>query len=417
MFLIFKEAYRTVCKTAAKLIGSACSFGKSIKIGAFCIISALSIIMSLGFVGATLALRVSYNGKTIATIRSREQFDAAAKQVTVAVNSSSADVAQVVKKPVFTSVLALSSNLDTNQDVAQAIIENTEDIVTADALFIDGEFAACTDESDIESEINKLLTRYENGQTSASSEFMQSVSIKSGYYLSSQLKSIEEVSALIEAVPIKTTVLAVTDTAIPYSTEKRNNASLEKGTTNVISEGQEGIKRTGESVTLINGEETERIAINEEVISEPVTRVIEVGTKRRAASGTTGSTVTVSGFIFPLPKGVWQVSAYFGDGRGHRAIDLRAPKGTPIYAVASGTVVKAGWDGDYGYAVVIDHGNGLQTRYAHECELYVSAGQKVSAGQEIGAVGKTGNASGNHLHFEILLNGTRIDPAPSLGLS
>lgn len=378
--------------------------------------SAVSMMMSLVFVGATLALRVSYNGKIIATVLNSEQFEAAVKQVTVTVNSSSADVKQVVKEPEYTSVFVLNDTIDTKQDVAQAIIENTEDIVLAAAVFIDGEFAACSADGGLEDCINSCRTRFETQAGENTSEFLKAVTLENGYYLAAELKSLEEIRPVIETIPVKTTVISAVDSAIPFATEKRNNSELYLGTSNVVTEGQNGVKRTGESVTLINGEETERTAISEEVVSEPVTRVIEVGTKRRAATGTTGTKVTVSGLIFPLPNGVWQVSAYFGDGRGHRAVDLRSPNGTPIYAAASGKVVQAGWDGDYGYSIVIDHGNGLQTRYAHESDIFVSAGQTVSAGQEIGSVGKTGNASGYHLHFEILINGNRIDPAPSLGI-
>lgn len=417
MFLIFIRALRVIINNAMRMLRCVQSCGEKIKIGAFCIISLISVFMSFIFVGATFAFRVSYNGKIIATISDRSRFDAATVQVAVAVNGSNPEIVGVVKKPEFISVLALDSELASEHEVAQAIIENTDDIVTASAVYIDDELAACTVEEGVEAEIERCRIRFNSAASEGSSEFMQKVSCETGYYLVSELKSMEEIIRIIEAVPVKTVLVSAVDTEIPYSTEKRNNSSLDTGTTRVVSEGCNGIKRTGEQITFINGEELEKTVLNEEIISEPVNRVIEIGTKAIPASGTKGTTKTVSGLIFPLPNGVWEVSAYFGDGRGHRAVDLRAPKGTPIYAAASGTVIKAGIDGDYGYAILIDHGNGLQTRYAHESAIYVSVGQAVSAGQEIGAVGKTGNASGNHLHFEILINGTRIDPAPSLGLN
>lgn len=370
--------------------------------------------MSLLFVGATLALRVSYNGKTIATVRNRAQFEAAATLVTRTVNGSSSEIAGVVKEPVFTSALVLSSSIDSQQDVALAIIENTDDIIAATAITVNGRLLACTTEEGLAEEIERCRTRFETEGTQCTSEFLETPVLEQGYYLKSGLKTLEQIRPLIEAIPVRTTVLAVTDTAIPYKTEQRENAQKERGWSAVVSEGCDGILRVGESVTLIDGIETERVPIESCVVREPVTRVVEIGTARSASSG---STVTVSGLILPLPSGVWQVSAYFGDGRGHRGIDLRSPAGTSIYAAASGTVTSAGWDGDYGYCVVINHGNGFETRYAHASSLYVKAGQTVCAGEEIAAVGRTGNASGNHLHFEIILNGTRVDPAPSLGIN
>ena len=111
------------------------------------------------------------------------------------------------------------------------------------------------------------------------------------------------------------------------------------------------------------------------------------------------------------------ISSYYGDGRNHKAMDLAANKGVAIFAAAAGKVTYAGYDGDYGYNVVIDHGNGIQTRYAHESYLTVSKGQTVAQGDMIGAVGSTGYSTGNHLHFEVIINGTRVNPAPYIGLN
>ena len=94
----------------------------------------------------------------------------------------------------------------------------------------------------------------------------------------------------------------------------------------------------------------------------------------------------------------------------HTGLDISAPTGTPIKAAASGTVTFAGWKGSYGKLVVITHSNGVQTYYGHCNALYVSAGQTVSQGQTISAVGSTGNSTGPHLHFEIRINGVAYNP-------
>ena len=103
------------------------------------------------------------------------------------------------------------------------------------------------------------------------------------------------------------------------------------------------------------------------------------------------------------------VTSEFGPrwGRLHAGIDISAPNGTPIRAAKAGTVILAGWYGGYGQAVVVDHGGGLTTLYAHQSRLGTSTGQEVSAGEVIGYVGSTGNSTGNHLHFE-----TRVDGSP-----
>ena len=94
----------------------------------------------------------------------------------------------------------------------------------------------------------------------------------------------------------------------------------------------------------------------------------------------------------------------------HTGTDIACPQGTPIKAVASGTVTFAGWSGSYGQIIKISHGNGVETWYAHCSELYGTVGQQVNAGDVIAAVGSTGNSTGNHLHLEIRLNGSPLNP-------
>jgi murein DD-endopeptidase MepM/ murein hydrolase activator NlpD len=105
-----------------------------------------------------------------------------------------------------------------------------------------------------------------------------------------------------------------------------------------------------------------------------------------------------------------RVHPIFGDTRMHTGIDFGASEGTPIHAAADGVVVSAGVQGGYGNATIIDHGNSLATLYAHQSSMIVSAGQSVKRGQVIGYVGHTGYATGPHLHFEVRVDGTPVDP-------
>ena len=95
---------------------------------------------------------------------------------------------------------------------------------------------------------------------------------------------------------------------------------------------------------------------------------------------------------------------------GHTGLDIAAPAGTPIKAAADGKVIFSGYSGGYGYVVKLDNGNGVQTYYGHCSKLYVSVGEKVEAGDVIAAVGSTGNSTGNHLHFEVRVNGNEVNP-------
>lgn len=94
----------------------------------------------------------------------------------------------------------------------------------------------------------------------------------------------------------------------------------------------------------------------------------------------------------------------------HTGLDIAAPSGTAIKVVADGTVTNASYSGSYGNLVKVSHGNGVETWYGHTSKMYVSVGQKVTAGEVIAAVGSTGNSTGPHLHLEIRVNGTHINP-------
>jgi murein DD-endopeptidase MepM/ murein hydrolase activator NlpD len=97
----------------------------------------------------------------------------------------------------------------------------------------------------------------------------------------------------------------------------------------------------------------------------------------------------------------------------HPGIDLAAPYGTPVYATADGTVLRAGWNrGGYGNLVELDHGRGIVTRYGHMSAILVSEGQHVTRGQQIGRVGSTGRSTGNHLHYEVRIDNTPVNPIP-----
>ena len=115
------------------------------------------------------------------------------------------------------------------------------------------------------------------------------------------------------------------------------------------------------------------------------------------------SPVVTSGFGY-------RIHPIFGTSRLHAGIDLRGSMGTPILAAGDGVVVSAGWRGGYGNTVIIDHGGSLATLYAHQSRVHVRAGAQVRRGQAIGAVGSTGQSTGPHLHFEVRVNGTPVDP-------
>ena len=157
-------------------------------------------------------------------------------------------------------------------------------------------------------------------------------------------------------------------------------------------------------ITKRNGVEEGREIIDEVILKEPVKKIIEIGTQ------------TPPTYIKPLSGGR-QTSGYGrrkaptkGASTNHRAIDWATPTGTAIWASSGGTVSVAGWQSGYGYVVYINHPDGNQTRYGHLSKILVSSGQKVKQGQKIALSGNTGRSTGPHLHFELRVNGTPVNP-------
>lgn len=117
----------------------------------------------------------------------------------------------------------------------------------------------------------------------------------------------------------------------------------------------------------------------------------------------------------PIVSGFgYRTHPVYGTTRFHSGVDIDGACGQPIFAAENGTVISAGYNGGYGNATVIDHGDGLSTLYGHQSSLGVSSGQSVNRGQQIGLVGTTGLSTGCHLHFEVRVNGEPVDPVPYL---
>ena len=198
---------------------------------------------------------------------------------------------------------------------------------------------------------------------------------------------------------------------IPYTSETTKSGEYTVGTKKTVQEGQTGIRSvTAQRVYNTDGAQLSQQILSTEVVKEPVTEKIVVGTKKVTSKTTF---ITGSGqFIWPVP-GYRNCSRWYGGS--HKGVDICAAAGTPIYASAGGTVTKAGYNKagagtGYGYSVVISHGSGYTTVYAHCLSLAVHSGQSVKQGQLIGYVGSTGRSSGNHCHFEIRRNGSYIAP-------
>lgn len=171
-----------------------------------------------------------------------------------------------------------------------------------------------------------------------------------------------------------------------------------RGDNKVISEGTTGRRRVTADITYVNGVQTEIEYLEQTILEPSQPQVISVGTR------------TAPTYIRPVSGG--SVSSPYGYrwGTFHKGVDWSVSTGTTVKAAAAGTVTRAGWYADYGYCVDVRHPDGTMTRYGHLSAVEVSVGQQVSQGERIARSGNTGYSTGPHLHFEIWINGSTVNP-------
>lgn len=207
--------------------------------------------------------------------------------------------------------------------------------------------------------------------------------------------------------------------------EKISVATFEEAE-NAINELKKKESRNSKDLTILEKYEVELPTISTQ--SDAIAKLYEKKTvvqttttyKNTPSSGfsTSRNTTTAKNLGISFIKPVSGVlTSRFGArwGRTHTGVDIGASTGTTVKAANGGTVIFSGWKGTLGKLIVISHGNGIQTYYGHCSSLLVSAGETVSAGQAIAKVGSTGRSTGPHLHFEIRVNGSAINPQSYIG--
>lgn len=218
----------------------------------------------------------------------------------------------------------------------------------------------------------------------------------------------------LENMPVIVTKTIEETVEVPYETMTVDTDSMYVGETDILIDGVCGEAINTVDVRYEGQTEIERAIVSTRVVREPVAEMLAVGTRQCSNIGAPSSSETVLNgngqFMWPVNGGY--VSDPFISNRNHKGLDIGAAEGTAIYAAGAGTVIAAGWNtGGYGYFVMIDHGDGYATLYAHMSKVIATNGSTVSCGDLIGEVGNTGDSNGNHLHFEVRYNNVCQNPA------
>lgn len=419
-------------------------------------------------------LAVTYGGQELGLVESATVYDRGAALARGRVINAD-DSFSVEMVPTFTMTIRGGQATMSDTDVCDAILMQSGDsIVQVSGLYVEGEFVgAMEDEDDIQSVLDSLKEgRFDKEDPNQRAEFVQSLEIVEGLYPVSTVVAGEDLSSLLtqQVEPQLTHTVAEGETlsaiarqydlttaelrrmnpdhatadglkvgeellvrrartrlqvmvvkqvvkqeTIDYKTKTVYRDDKPKTYSKVTTKGQEGSKDVTWEYVYLDGEEIEVTRVSEKVTKQPVTKVVEIGTKKTYTSS--GSEVVQGDGIYQ-GKWTWPVpvchNVYQGFHGGHKAWDISSGPtpvfNTPCLAVDGGTVEYAGWYYGYGYYVKINHGNGLVTTYAHLNSIAVVVGQKVSNGQQIGRVGNSGASQGPHLHFEVYRNGVRVNP-------
>lgn len=229
------------------------------------------------------------------------------------------------------------------------------------------------------------------------------------------------VGTAVKRLQVRTVSQATAEEDVAYTTVTEKDDTAYEGTRKVTVKGQNGSRLVTRQTVCVDGQVVSVTEISSVTTKEPVQEVVKIGTKKRSTSSaytngvtiTEGDGVSTGSMLWPVPA-VHNVYQKFHSG--HAGIDVSGGKvtmlNTPIVAADGGRVIAVNTNPNVGYGiyVMIDHGNGIVTMYAHLKSVSVVNGQSVTRGQEIGRGGSTGWSTGPHLHFEVRVNGRCVDP-------
>ena len=427
----------------------------------------------------TFALAVDYNDKFIGYVQNEKTFENGADMAIGRVTDDDHQFSINRTPKYTLSIVGKNQLSSKEQICDELIINSEVPVVEANGIYIDNKFVvALADKAEITEALEEIKTKFTTDNPTETVNFANEVTVKSGLYpqvsicdkpqllakldekktveqyytvqlgdaplsiaadYSMKLSELQSLNPDLDNLmyPDKQVLVAKAQPLlgvkvvrnekytrnVAYQTKKLQDSRQYVGYSKTTVKGEAGLDEYEDEVTYIDGVEETRKNVTRVTLKAPVTEEIVVGSKQEVKtsgkatvpSGSyTNSTQAPTGrFIWPVNGGY--TSSSWGDGRNHKGMDIPAPKGTAAYAADAGTVTRAGWYSGYGNCVDIAHSNGYVTRYGHLSSINVQVGQKVSQGAVVGGVGATGQAYGNHLHFEIRINDVAQNPANYIG--
>ena len=413
----FSEGMIIIQEAVISFIEKLKNAGRMYKLIAFGVFSLILIAVSVFSSGVKLTYNLIYNGEVFATVSSKSVYNEAVKLAKAELTGDKVDITSAEIK----SVISINEKTDSAKEVSQLILENAPSVCSGYEVVIgDKTVGYVSDISIFEKAKNERLAAFAVEDAECESTFTVNVDTKPVYFTVASLSKTEDIQSAVSALDVKTVAVTNRSYTVKYETVAKKDSSKNAGYQVVLTKGINGLGQTKEEVTYLNGEAVSDPVVTKVITRAPVDEVVLVGTKNVYVASAPQN-ASSSGFKWPLGvTGV--ITSEYGASRHngaktHGGVDFGVPEGTSVIAVKSGIVSEVGYDSSYGYYVVIDHGNGLKTRYAHNRTNCVTKGQKVSASQLIALSGNSGRSTGPHLHFEVILNGNRVNPGYYLNLN
>ena len=438
------------------------------------IISAVACIFVIGsLLSLNYVLKVDYNGQTVGYVRDETAYDDAVRiiqnRMVSSQNYSWSD------SSTLSIAVVEDGEISTQDELAEALLSvSGEEIAQATGIYIGGTLYGATTAGDLLSDaLDGILEPYREAAAEIAGDvtvkFARDVELVSGVYPADSILAYDDLLAKITSTQEQDIYYVAKEGDLASEVASKNGIStdtlaelnggdisetLSEGTTLLVAtgepllrvktisqvvrtesvaytqtvvkdsrfdvgylwtktEGELGERTITYEIEYVDGKEVSTTIISNVITKEPVNKEIIIGSKRGENSGDisvgTGEFTWPTGTPYGISRGF---RARTESDSGHLGIDIWASTGTPIYAADNGVVITSGWtDTGYGYYIIIDHQNGIVTVYGHCSELYASVGDTVQKGEVIAAVGSTGNSSGPHLHFEVRVQGEKVDPA------
>lgn len=431
-------------------------------------ISVLALILTAQYWSRmNFSLIFSNHGKQLAAIQDEKVYEQATEMVSKRmVHDADQPGCDLSFAPGFQLTMG-NSNLQKADAVCNLLIRQSNGIIeNASGLYADGQLmGAVKSSADLRYLLNNLLETAKGNSKNTMVSFVKNIEVINGLYPTASLISTEEMDKLINgnskagttyvvkqgdtatsiAAARHTTVAelkkinpglgdslhpgdliqlqiavpnlevelirSVTyDAVIPYTTVIQKDTAKYSDYSEVLTQGVNGKQRCTDLVRTVNGIEIKRDSISRQVLAKPVNKVVLTGTKKRPVNK---KGVASGKFMWPVPS-LHTITTYFAWrwGTFHKGIDISGSGayGSTIVASDGGVVSLADWNDGYGKCVIIDHGNGKKTLYGHCSSLLVQNGEAVSKGQPIALVGSTGDSTGPHCHFEVIVNDAKVNP-------